>query len=97
MPMFNAVCDRGHRRERYLHHERDRAVTLLCKECGEPMTYTASFGMPMRYFETSRPRTIWNLGHEPVVIDSYQAHRKAMEKAGVAEAPQKRGMPGCWA
>lgn len=96
MPMFQVGCICGYRDEWYLHNEFHRQELAFCPECKNTISYIPSFGVPMRYFEESRPRTIYNMGDEPVTITSPSQHEQEMKKHGVALAGSRYGEKGCW-
>lgn len=110
MPMFKVACECGYRGEKYLHREFDRQCLHSCRAgevgedgtvnrhnaCGKFLTFLPSYGVPLTYYEESRPRTIWNMADEPVTVTSPKQHEQMMKKHGVSLAPQRRGMPGCW-
>lgn len=105
MPLYNFACGNGHIVEHFVHVASDLGCqTHLCPNCvndsetgaGTPMFPIFSFGRGLTYFSEKSPRTIWNLGPEPVTIRSPEEHKAAMKKAGVEWHPPKRGMPGCW-
>jgi hypothetical protein len=97
MPIFKtrcAACERE--KDKFLHSESGRQLLHHC-ECGGVLTFLPSFGRGLTYFEEGRGRWIHNLGDQPVYITSHWQHKQEMARAGVAEAPPRRGTPGCWA
>jgi hypothetical protein len=97
LPLFNAVCTSCfNSADRYLHHEFNREKLPTCHECDGILSFKASFGMGLTYFEEGRARLIHNLADEPVLVRSHWEHQQLMKKYGVAEAGTRRGMPGCW-
>lgn len=97
MPIFNAVCTSCFQaKERYLHHEYEREKLPTCSDCAGILSFTTSFGIGLTYFEEGRARLIHNLADEPVWVRSHWEHKQLMKKHGVAEAPARRGEPGCW-
>lgn len=75
----------------------DRALTTYLCDCGQTMGRIISAPGRYTYFSEKTPRVITNLGHEPVEIRSHWEHEKVQKERGLAWAPQRRGMPGCWA
>lgn len=99
MPIYEFQCPEcGHQRESFysqpvvLHSE-------LCEACNALMgqVMPSSFGSAL-WAEEGRPRTIWNLGPEPITVRSAKEHKDAMRKAGVVPAGTnlKRGEKGRW-
>ena len=97
MPLFAVKCPECGNGTNVFEHTRDDfgCRTVLC-DCGSTVAPVLSVGRGLTYFSEKRPRVIWNLGPEPVVIRSHAEHRRKMKEAGVEWAPPKRGMPGCW-
>lgn len=96
MPLFDFACPAGHIVERFFHTAAQRDAEPVICACGERMERQLSVGRGLTYFEEGKPRTIWNLGHEPVVIRSHREHEAAMRKAGVTWATRGTGERGCW-
>ncbi len=85
--IFDFQCPKGHIEEHYLWpSENVPGVSFDCGACGEKATKIFSPGKGLLWFEEGRPRTICNLGPEPITITSHKQHREAMKKAGVTEA-----------
>jgi len=83
-------------REKYLPCEEAREWLPQC-ECGGVLSSLPSWGRGLTYFEEGRGRWIHNMADEPVYVTSHWQHKELMKKHGVAEAPPRRGTPGCWA
>lgn len=97
MPLYALTCSQGCTTEEFCHHPDDKGCRLhVCEPHGEVMAYTLSVGAGLTYFESGRPRTITNLGHEPVVVTSHEQHKRLMREAGVEWATKGRGMKGSW-
>ena len=97
--MYKVGCPCGYRGEKYLHREFDRNALPRCPDssCGGVLDFMMSYGTNLRYFEESRGRWIENMTDEPIYITSYKQYQDECKKHGVAPAPARRGMPGCWA
>lgn len=87
MPVYEYRCDCGYQEEHYYSKFRDAPNFLRCWPCCNP-TLGRIISQPAGglYFEESRPRTIENLGSNPVTITSPKQHRQAMKAAGVSSA-----------
>jgi len=98
MPIFKTRCTNCEADdERYLHSEFNREIPHYCHACKTGLvSFVPSFGMGLTYFEEGRARWIHNLADEPVLVRSHWEHKQLMKKHGVAEAPPRRGTPGCW-
>jgi hypothetical protein len=83
MPLYEYVCLEDHRRDVFLHAARDLGAQTVVCDCGHTMGLSLSLGRGLTYFEEGRARTIYNLGHEPVVVTSHEQHKAAMRRAGV--------------
>ena len=95
--IYEYECRNGHRKERFEHHPDDRGCeTIICEVCNESMGSVPSYGTSLLFFEEGRPRTIENLGHEPVTIRSPKEHKEAMKRAGVENAGSGIGRKGVW-
>ena len=83
MPLIALRCLNDHTAEQFVHVLEDLGCeTRLCR-CGSTMAPVLSVGRGLTYFEEGKPRTIWNLGHEPVVVRSHEEHRRLMRERGV--------------
>jgi len=97
MPIYEYRCINGHIKELFCHVSDEKYVqTLTCEECANTMGPIISNTSALLWFEEGRPRTIYNLGHEPITIRSHKEHQEAMKKAGVTLAGNKMGERGCW-
>ena len=83
MPLYALVCERGHGGEVFCHVREDFGCETRICACGGSMAKILSMGRGLTWFEEGRPRTIWNLGSEPVVIRSHEEHKRKMREAGV--------------
>ena len=87
-------CDRG--TEEFCHVPADRGTqTHLCP-CGSTLAPIISLGQGLTFFEEGKPRTIWNLGPQPITVRSAREHQDAMKAAGVTWATPGRGRRGAW-
>lgn len=84
MPLFSFTCaECDNVADAYEHVAADLgARTMLCA-CGSTMAPTLSLGTGLTYFESGRPRVLWNLGHEPVTVTSHEQHKRLMRERGV--------------
>jgi hypothetical protein len=98
MPMFQFACMNGHTKDIYAHSVLERACrAVVCTSCAHTMGPVFSPGAGLTYFsEKAGGRVIHNLGDTPVHITSTAQHEKIMKEQGVAWAPARRGLPGCW-
>ena len=97
MPLFNMVCTECYAEvERYFHYEEARECLPQCS-CDGVLSPLPSWGRGLTYFEEGRGRWIHNMADQPVYVTSHWQHKELMKKHGVAEAPPRRGTPGCWA
>ena len=100
MPLYAFRCaECGTEADRYVPLLADLgAETRLCETlgCSSTMAPIISMGRGLTYFEEGRPRTLWNLGHEPVTVRSHEEHKAAMKAAGVDWTTAGRGRPGQW-
>jgi hypothetical protein len=97
MPIYEFQCNEGHTKEIFLHSCHDLGCeTLFCESCGDTMGPVISQSNRMLWYEQGKPRTIWNLGPEPITVRSHKEHREAMKKAGVVEAGNRIGEKGSW-
>lgn len=96
MPLYALDCTQGCTAEEFCHHADDKGCRLHVCAHGEVMTYTLSVGAGLTWFESGRPRTLYNLGDKPVVVTSHEQHKAAMREAGVEWATAGRGMRGSW-
>ena len=98
MPLYDFVCQQGHREERFMASFREADETAYqCATCVSVMVRErACGGRGLLWFEEGRERVIENLGAEPVRIRSARDHKRAMKAAGVVEAGNRQGDKGCW-
>jgi len=100
MPLFDMRCEQGHTREMFAHtleQVRERGVEEGCPRCLETLYPQLSLGRGLTYFsQKGGGRVIHNLGPQPVTITSTKQHERIMKEQGVAWAPSRRGMKGCW-
>jgi len=86
----------GRTADNFVHDYRDKGCRTMICDCGTTMGPVVSFPNTNLYFEQGRPRTIWNLGPEPVTVRSHREHKEAMKKAGVVEAGALKNQKGTW-
>ena len=100
MPLFDMVCNNGHHREMFAHtveKAKGRGIAEGCDACGYALVPGFSMGRGLTYFsQKGGGRVIHNLGPQPVTITSTAQHERIMKEQGVAWAPSRRGMKGCW-
>ena len=97
MPLFDFRCHLGHISEAYIPNHNEAGQTMFQCHCGHLMYYEPSCaGRGLLWAEEGRPRTIWNLGPEPVTVRSLAEHKAAMKKAGVVNAGAPKGGKGRW-
>ena len=78
MPLLALRCLNEHRAEQYIHTPDDKgAETRLCA-CVESLAPVLSVGSGLTYFESGKPRVLWNLGPEPVTVTSHGQHRQLL-------------------
>ena len=86
MPLYEFRCEAEHAEEHYVHTADDLGCrTYMCRECRKadldvPLTPVPSFGRGLTYFESGRPRVIWNMGPEPVTVTSHEQHKRLMRE-----------------
>ena len=99
MPIYEWRCPECSAEKEVYHSSPDIVESEVCAECHALMgrLMPSSVGSAL-WAEEGRPRTIWNLGPEPVTVSSAKQHQDAMKKAGVvpAGANWKRGEKGRW-
>lgn len=96
MPLFDFACPNHHHREVFAHKV-ENAAADACEMCGEAMERQLSMGRGLTYFGSGgKGKWIYNLGDEPVFIESTAQHERIMKERGVTWAPARRGMKGCW-
>lgn len=96
MPLYALACPAGHPAEEFCHVPADRGCRTHICPCGASMAYTLSVGRGLTWFRESGPRTLYNLGHDPVTVRSHEEHKRLMRQAGVdwATGWQTRGTGG---
>jgi len=98
MPLFQFGCANQHEREVYAHTlAHVEAQAIVCETCGLEMAKKISMGRGLTYFASGgKGKWIYNLADKPVYIESPAQHERLMKEHGVAWAPPRRGMKGCW-
>lgn len=84
MPLYAFRCGEcGRAGEQFCHTAADQGAAAMLCGCGSTMAPVLSMGRGLTYFEENRPRTLWNLGPEPVTVRSHEEHKRVMRERNV--------------